>query len=47
MGVSPEFIKQAVQQAIGRGYLTRAQYRVLKEMKRIGSRLQEIAGDEI
>jgi predicted transcriptional regulator of viral defense system len=46
MTVSPEFIKQAVIQAIDRGYLTHAQYRTLKEMKRVGPRLQEIVGDD-
>jgi predicted transcriptional regulator of viral defense system len=46
MTISPEFIKQAVEQAIDRGYLTHEQYRMLKKMKRIGPRLQEITGDK-
>jgi predicted transcriptional regulator of viral defense system len=44
--VSPEFIKQAVQQSLDRGYLTRAHYRALKEMPRVGRRLAEIMGDK-
>ena len=43
--MSPEFIKQAVQQALDRGYLTQDQYRTLKNMPRIGSGLREIMGD--
>ena len=46
MTVSPEFIKQTVEQAIDRGYLTHAQYRTLKEMKRVGPRLKEILGGD-
>ncbi|HDQ44470.1 MAG TPA: hypothetical protein ENN17_03075 [bacterium] len=46
MTVSPEFIKQAVEQAIDKGYLTHAQFRALKEMKRVGPRLKEIVGDD-
>ena len=42
--VSPEFIKQAVNQAINKGYLTHAQYRKLKDQPRIGRRLSEIMG---
>ncbi|HBM15725.1 MAG TPA: hypothetical protein DD381_05185 [Lentisphaeria bacterium] len=45
MATSPEFIKQAVEQAINRGYLTHEQYCMLKKIKRVGSRLQEIIGD--
>jgi predicted transcriptional regulator of viral defense system len=44
--VSPEFTKQAVQQALERGQLSRTQYRTLKEMPRIGRRLREIMGDD-
>jgi hypothetical protein len=40
--VSPEFIKQAVRQALNKGYVTQTQYRVLKDMPRIGRRLQVI-----
>jgi len=47
MTLSPEFIKQAVKQAIGRGYLTHAKYRALKEMRRVGPHLQKIVGDDI
>jgi hypothetical protein len=43
--VSPEFIKQAVTQALERGYLTQAQYRKLKDQPRIGRRLSEIMGE--
>jgi predicted transcriptional regulator of viral defense system len=43
--ISPEFIKQAVQQALDKGYLTHAQYRALKDMPRVGRRLSEIMGD--
>jgi len=43
--VSPEFIQQAVRQALDKGYLTRANYRTLKDMPRIGRRLREIMGD--
>jgi predicted transcriptional regulator of viral defense system len=43
-GVSPEFIKQAVNQALNKGYLTHAQYRKLKDQPRIGRRLSEIMG---
>src|SRR5271157_139147 len=39
--VSPEFIKQAIGQALDRGYLTHAQYRTLREMPRVGRRLVE------
>jgi len=42
MSVSPEFIRQAVEQALGRGVLTRAQYHDLEETPRIGIRLKEI-----
>jgi predicted transcriptional regulator of viral defense system len=42
--VSPEFIKQAVEQALDKGYLTQTQYRTLKEMPRVGRRLVEIMG---
>jgi len=45
MAISPEFIRQAVEQALDKGYLTRAQYRALKEVKRIGPRLKKIMGD--
>jgi predicted transcriptional regulator of viral defense system len=43
--ISPEFIKQAVQQALDRGYLTQAQYRKLKDTPRVGHRLSEIMGE--
>jgi predicted transcriptional regulator of viral defense system len=43
--VSPEFIKQAVRQALDKGYLTYAQYHTLKEVPRVGRRLVEIMGD--
>jgi len=43
--VSPEFINQAVTQALNKGYLTHAQYRKLKEQPRIGRRLSEIMGE--
>jgi predicted transcriptional regulator of viral defense system len=43
--VSPEFIKQAVNQALNKGYLTHAQYRKLKDQPRIGRRLSEIMGE--
>jgi len=43
--VSPEFIKQAVNQALNKGYLTHAQYRMLKDQPRIGRRLSEIMGE--
>jgi predicted transcriptional regulator of viral defense system len=43
--VSPEFIKQAVNQALNKGYLTHAQYRKLKDQPRIGHRLSEIMGE--
>jgi predicted transcriptional regulator of viral defense system len=43
--VSPEFIKQAVRQALDKGYLTHAQYRALKEMPRVGRGLVKIMGD--
>jgi predicted transcriptional regulator of viral defense system len=42
--VSPEFIKQAVNQALNKGYFTHAQYRKLKDQPRIGRRLSEIMG---
>jgi len=44
--VSPEFIKQAVRQALDRGYMTREHYRSLKDMRRVGRRLMEITGDD-
>ena len=44
--ISPEFIKQAVNQALDRGLLLRSQYRELKETKRVGSKLMEIMGEE-
>jgi len=43
--VSPEFIQQAVRQALDKGYLTQANYRTLKDMPRIGRRLREIMGE--
>jgi predicted transcriptional regulator of viral defense system len=43
--ISPEFLKQAVQQALERGSLPRSHYRMLKEMPRIGRRLRDIMGD--
>jgi predicted transcriptional regulator of viral defense system len=43
--ISPEFIKQAVPQALDKGYLTHTQYRALKDMPRVGRRLMEILGD--
>jgi predicted transcriptional regulator of viral defense system len=43
--VSPEFIKQAVNQALKKGYLTHAQYRKLKDQPRIGRRLSEIMAE--
>jgi predicted transcriptional regulator of viral defense system len=43
--ISPEFIKQAVQQALDRGNLTQAQYRALKETPRVGGRLSEIMSE--
>jgi predicted transcriptional regulator of viral defense system len=43
--ISPEFIKQAVKQALNKGYLTHAQYRKLKDQPRIGRRLSEIMGE--
>jgi hypothetical protein len=43
--ISPEFIKQAVQQALDRGNLTHAQYRALKETPWVGGRLSEIMSE--
>ena len=40
--ISPEFIKQSVKQALDKGYLTRSQYRILKDMPRVGIRLKNI-----
>jgi predicted transcriptional regulator of viral defense system len=45
--VSPEFFRQAVQQALERGVLTRSQYCRLKEMPRIGRRFRELMGDAL
>jgi predicted transcriptional regulator of viral defense system len=44
--VSPEFFRQAVRQALDRGYLTRPQYRKLEQMPRVGRRFREMAGGE-
>ena len=44
--VSPEFFRQAVRQALDRGYLTRSQYRELGQMPRVGRRFREMAGEE-
>jgi hypothetical protein len=44
--ISPEFFRQAVRQALDRGYLTRAQYRDLEQMPRVGRRFKEMAGEE-
>jgi predicted transcriptional regulator of viral defense system len=43
--VSPEFIRQAVTQALNKGYLTHAQYQKLMAQPRIGRRLSEIMGN--
>jgi predicted transcriptional regulator of viral defense system len=43
--VSPEFIKQAVRQALDRGYMTHGQYRSLRNAPRIGRKLIEIMGE--
>jgi hypothetical protein len=43
--ISPEFIRQAVKQALERGNLTRAQYHALTEMPRIGRLFNEIMRD--
>jgi len=45
--VSPEFIKQAVNQALNKGYLTQAQYRKLKDQPRIGRRLSKIMNEPL
>lgn len=44
--VSPEFIRQAVEQALGKGILLRSQFREVKEMKRIGPGLAKIMESE-
>jgi hypothetical protein len=44
--VSPEFIRQAVIQALDRGYLTQAMYRALNKKPRVGRRLMEIMGEK-
>ena len=44
--VSPEFFRQAVRQALDRGYLARSQYRELEQMPRVGRRFREMAGGE-
>ena len=41
---SPEFIRQAVEEALASGYLTRAQYRKLEQMPRIGPKFRRIMG---
>jgi len=43
---SPEHIKQAVRQSLDKGYLTQAQYKVLKNMPRVGRNLIEIMGED-
>jgi predicted transcriptional regulator of viral defense system len=43
--VSPEFVKQAVQVAVDKGYLAKAQYTQLMNMPRIGKRLKNIMGN--
>ena len=43
--VSPEFIEQAVHQALDKGSLTHAQYRALKEKPRVGRKLIEVMGE--
>jgi predicted transcriptional regulator of viral defense system len=45
--VSPEFFRQAVQQALDQGVLTRSQYHMLKEMPRIGRRFRELMGEAL
>jgi predicted transcriptional regulator of viral defense system len=44
--ISHEFFRQAVRQALDRGFLTRSQYRELEQMPRIGCRFREMAGGE-
>ena len=43
---SPEFVKQAVDQALGKGYLTQANYKSLLNLPRIGTALQRIMDGE-
>lgn len=43
--VSPEFIRQAVTQALDRGLITRSRYRSMVEMKRVGRKLKQIMGE--
>lgn len=40
--VSPEFIRQAVDEALAKGCLTRAQFRKLEQMPRIGPKFRQI-----
>lgn len=47
LAVSPEFIRQAVQQTLDLGYLTRSQYSGLLGAPRIGVRIQQIMGGKI
>lgn len=45
MTLSPEFIRQALQEAQKKGVLTLTQYQTLKETPRIGPRLKVIMGE--
>jgi hypothetical protein len=45
-GVSPEFFRQAVRQALERGYLTRSQFRELGQLPRVGRRFRALAGGD-